>query len=218
MARPSQDLDQALLASGLALYPSLGCKGLSMRRVAEHAGTRPAMLHYHFESKDAFLRAVLQGVYERLFERISTSRTEQGAALQRLRGALVVLTSFAREHRELLGRLLLDAATGETVVQEFLAANVPRHFSIVWELLQEAERDGSLRPMAPWQRLFFLMGSVGVPLLLAALLTQMTAIPKPLLDRLQRQVLGPKATEQRIDLALDALRVPDTAIHPKGHP
>jgi AcrR family transcriptional regulator len=57
MPRPSQDQDQALLAAGAALYPGLGCAGLSVRRVADAAGVNPAMVHYHFGSKDGFLRA-----------------------------------------------------------------------------------------------------------------------------------------------------------------
>ena len=60
MPRPSQNIDEALLRSGLALLPRLGCSGLSVRRVAEHAGVNPAMFHYHFQSKAVFLRSVLQ--------------------------------------------------------------------------------------------------------------------------------------------------------------
>ena len=53
MPRPSRHLDQALLASGAALYPALGCAGLSVRAVASLAGVTAGMFHYHFESKDA---------------------------------------------------------------------------------------------------------------------------------------------------------------------
>ena len=37
MPRPSQQIDQALLASGRTLLPQTGCAGLSVRALAEHA-------------------------------------------------------------------------------------------------------------------------------------------------------------------------------------
>src|SRR5918912_140484 len=116
MARPSQGLDEALLRSGLALLPQLGCSGLSVRRVAEHAGVNPAMFHYHFESKAVFLRSLLQQVYERMFSQLAAGAAQEGPALARLQAALEAIARFAREHHALIGRLVVDAANGEQVV------------------------------------------------------------------------------------------------------
>ena len=80
MPRPSQQLDQALLRSGRALYPALGCAGLSQRKLAEHAGISPGMFHYHFASKDAFLRALLQQLYEEMYGPLAESAGGDGPA------------------------------------------------------------------------------------------------------------------------------------------
>ncbi|MCB2034217.1 MAG: helix-turn-helix transcriptional regulator, partial [Ottowia sp.] len=64
MPRPSRNLDQRLLQSGRRLYPRLGCAGLTVRAVADDAGVAPGMFHYHFDSKEAFLRQVLQQFYD----------------------------------------------------------------------------------------------------------------------------------------------------------
>ena len=208
MARPSRGIDQSLLASGLDLYPQLGCAALSVRRVAEHAGANPAMFHYHFANKVEFLRTLLQQVYETLFARLSAGSSGDGPALARLRATLLALTAFAHDNRRLLGRLLLDAASGEAVVHDFLRANVPRHLRLILQLLDEAEREGDLRPMARLQRIAFLMGAIGAPLLGAAIIVPLHLPPADVMSALDAQVLSRKAVAERIDLALAALQAP----------
>ena len=205
MSRPSQGIDQALLRSGLALLPQLGCSGLSVRRVAEHAGVNPAMFHYHFGSKAGFLRTLLQQLYEHLFAQLSEGASRQGPALERLHDALVALARFVRDHRALAGRLAIDAASGETVVHDFVRANAPRHLGLLLQLMAEAETDGSLAPALPMQRFVFVMGAVIAPLLVAPGVAALKVAPQFIGQQLQEQVLSDEAIEQRVKLALAAL-------------
>ena len=216
MPRPSQGLDQALLRSGLALLPQLGCSGLSVRRVAEHAGVNPAMFHYHFESKAVFLRSVLQQLYESLFAQLSAGAAGEGPALQRLDAALQALARFARGHHALIGRLVIDAAAGEVVVHEFVRANAPRHLGLLLQLLAEAEAAGALRPAPPLQRFVFLMGSVLAPMLVAPAVAALQVSPiasRPMVDA---QVLSDEAIAQRVQWALGALLAAGTQEQPKS--
>lgn len=205
MPRPSQGIDQALLRSGLALLPQLGCSGLSVRRVAEHAGVNPAMFHYHFGSKAAFLRTLLQQLYEQLFARLSAGASRQGPALDRLHDALVALARFIRDHRALAGRLAIDAASGETVVHDFVRANAPRHLGLLLQLMAEAESEGALQPAPPLQRFVFVMGAVVSPLLVAPAVAALKVAPPFVGHQLDDQVLSDEAIEQRVRLALAAL-------------
>ena len=205
MPRPSQGIDQALLRSGLALLPQLGCSGLSVRRVAEHAGVNPAMFHYHFGSKAAFLQTLLQQLYEQLFARLSADASGQGPALERLHHALVALARFVREHRALAGRLAIDAASGETVVHDFVRANAPRHLGLLLQLMAQAEREGTLAPAPPMQRFVFVMGAVVAPLLVAPGVAALRVAPQLMGSQLEEQVLGDEAIEQRVRLALAAI-------------
>ena len=52
MARPSQNLDRALLEAGFAELERGGVRGLSVRAVCARAGVNVRMLNYHFGSKD----------------------------------------------------------------------------------------------------------------------------------------------------------------------
>lgn len=211
MARPSQGIDQALLRSGLALLPQLGCAGLSVRRVAEHAGVNPAMFHYHFGNKAAFLQAVLQQLYEQMFAKLSAGATREGPVLDRLQGALITLASFVREHHALVGRLAIDAANGETVVHDFVRANAPRHLGLLMQLMAEAEAAGELSPTPPLQRFVFLMGAVLSPMLVAPAIAALGVAPAIVGATVQAQVLSDEAIEQRVQLALGALRATPTA-------
>ncbi|HVE13339.1 MAG TPA: TetR/AcrR family transcriptional regulator, partial [Elusimicrobiota bacterium] len=64
MPRPSRNLDRKLLDAARALLPKSGFSGLNVREVIRKAGVNAGMFHYHFKSRDAFLRRVLEEVYE----------------------------------------------------------------------------------------------------------------------------------------------------------
>jgi len=85
MPRPSRSFDRALLASGRALFPRMGCAGLSVRAVAEHCGANPAMFHYHFRTKDKFLRTLLQQMYDEMFNGLQHDAVQRGSAAVSIR-------------------------------------------------------------------------------------------------------------------------------------
>ena len=86
MPRPSRHLDRALLAAGRELLPALGCSGLTIRQVAEAAGVNIGMFHYHFRTRDVFLRAVMQSAYEEMFSQLPSGIPAEATATAHLRG------------------------------------------------------------------------------------------------------------------------------------
>jgi len=202
MPRPSQDQDQALLAAGAALYPGLGCAGLSVRRVAEAAGVNPAMVHYHFGNKDAFLRTLLQQHYEEMFSALSLNSQGEADVMERLGAALLGVARFVREHRPLIARVWADAQGGEAVAQDFLRANAPRHLGVLMALIQEAEAQGRLAPQPLLTRFSFLMGAVVAPLILAGGMNAVGAVPPLLLAAVDGEVMSDAALRRRIEWAL----------------
>ena len=202
MPRPSQDQDQALLAAGAELYPQLGCAGLSVRRVAEAAGVNPAMVHYHFGSKDAFLRALLQQHYEEMFAALSLTSQGDADEMERLAAALFGVARFVREHRPLIARVWADAQGGEAVAQDFLRANAPRHLGVLMALMQEAEARDRLPRQPLLTRFSFLMGAVVAPVVLVGGMQTINAVPPALLAGVQTDVLSDAALRRRIEWAL----------------
>lgn len=205
MARPGRNIQQALLQSGRELYAQRGGERLSVRALADHAGVNLGMFHYHFKTKDAFLRQLLAGVYDEMFAQLSGQVQQSGPPLHRLREALLVLARFVRGHATILGRVLADAAAGEAVAVEFIRTNAPRHLRLLLALMEQAQDEGLLVPMPPLQRFIFVMSAVAMPLLIAPGIHALGVEPALLGDSLLAQVTSDDAIAQRIDLALKAL-------------
>lgn len=207
MARPSQNIDQRLLAAGLELLPVTGCRGLSARKLAEHAGVNLGMFHYHFRTKENFIRSLLAQMYEHMFSVLVIKAREDASPVQNLRNALQVLAHFGRTHQTLLLRIGADALAGETVAAEFLQVNVPRHLGVIAALIGEAQHAGHIVKAPQAQVVAFLAGSVVSPLLLGAAALESGLLPPAAASAMERDVLSKKAVEQRIEFALRGLSI-----------
>ncbi len=205
MARPSNKIDQRLLDAGLQLLPQLGCRGLSARRLTEHAGVNLGMFHYHFRSKENFIRMLLERMYEQMFSVLTLKAADTVPPVANLRRALLVLGQFAIANRLLLTRIVADAIAGEAVAEEFLRNNVPRHIGVVASLIGAAQAAGELVTVPLPQALAFLGGSVAAPVLLGSALAQRAALPPLVKDLVEQHVLSEAALAQRIDFALKGL-------------
>lgn len=204
MARPSQNIDQRLLEAGMELLPRTGCRGLSTRKLTEHAGVNLGMFHYHFRSKDNFIRTLLQQTYEQMFQDLVLKSHESVSAVDNLRKAIRVIAGFGLAHRQLLLRIGADALAGEQVAVEFLQANLPRHLGVVAALVAEAQRTGHIVKAPLPQMIAFIAGAVMSPVLLGTALLENGAMAAGG-ALLEQEVLSKKAVEQRIEFALRGL-------------
>lgn len=209
MARPSQNIDQRLLDAGLDLLPHTGCRGLSARRLAEHAGVNPGMFHYHFRNKETFIRTLLERLYEQMFSMLVIKAAAAETPVGNLRNALQVLAQFSHRHRQLLLRIAADALAGETVAFEFLHANVPRHLGILASLIAAAQRDGLIVATPVPQVIAFLGGAVIAPVLVGATVLERGAVPASLATMFDSAVLSEQAAAQRIEFAIRGLTPPN---------
>ena len=204
MARPSRNVDVLLLKAGRELFPQTGAAGLSVRKLAERAGVNLGMFHYHFGTKDEFVRRLLQQLYDDMFANLELAASG-GPGVDALRAALCVLGRFARDHASLLRRLLIDALAGEPQAAAFLRANVHRHLGVIRRLIEDGQREGLLRKTAPAQALAFVAGSIAAPLLVAASLRD-RALAKPgVAGRFAKEIASDAAIAERADFALAGL-------------
>lgn len=205
MARPGRNIEHALLKSGRKLYAQRGASGLAVRTLTEHARVNLGMFHYHFRTKDEYLRQLLSGWYEEMFGGLAGQIRQDGPPLHRLQEALLFLARFARDNRPMLSRVLMDAASGNAVAAQFLRDNAPRHLALLLALMDQAEQQGLIVKMPPMQRFVFVMGAVGMPLLVAPALHALGVAPKVLGAQLQSQVMSDEAIAQRIALVMKAI-------------
>ena len=207
MPRPSRNLDKALLAAGRELFPDRGCAGMSIREVAEAAGVNLGMFHYHFKSREAFLRALMQQAYEEMFSTLTLEVARGTAPVARLRVALRVLGRFMRDNRPFLARVLTDALSGEECAREFLRDNMPRHLGVLGSIIAEGQGLGVIVDAPLPQVVGVCGGSLAMPILLGGALLESGALQAPTAKMVEQCFIADAGIDQRIDLALRALVV-----------
>ncbi len=208
MPRPSRHLDRALLAAGRELFPAYGCSGLTIRQVAEAADVNIGMFHYHFRTRETFLREVMQGAYEEMFSQLTLGGPKEAGFVGSLRASLRVLGRFLQANRGLVGRILADALAGETVARDFLKDNLPRHVRVIMNLVKAGQSAGELRPMDPTQAFAFCAGALAMPVLIGGALADSGALEPSFARQLRGAILTDAALDERIDLALAAIAAP----------
>ena len=178
---------------------------MSVREVADAAGVNLGMFHYHFKSREAFLRALMQQTYEEMFARLSIEVARDAGTVENLRGALRAIARFVRDHRLFLGRVLADALSGEKCARDFLGDNLPRHLGILAALIEAGQRDGSFAPIPAAQLLGTCAGALAMPILFGGALIDSGALAAPKARMIESTLLSDAALDQRIELVLAAI-------------
>ena len=209
MPRPSRNLDQALLAAGRELFPVRGCASLSVREVAEAAGVNLGMFHYHFKSRDVFLRALMQQAYEEMFTRLTAELSVHRDGGDSLRFAVRAIGRWVRDNRQFIARVMADALGGEACAREFLRENLPRHFGVLQMIIVAGQQEGRIRPLPVPQVVGMCAGSVAMPILFGGALIDAGGLPPAAAKSLSAALLSDAAIDERIDLALSAITVPE---------
>ena len=209
--RPSRNLDRALLAAGRALLPQRGCSGLSVREVADAAGVNLGMFHYHFKSREAYLRSLLQSMYEEMYSQLTYEADARLGPLEALRAALRFMGRFVRANRPVLARVLGDALCGDPIAVEFLRNNFPRHLGVILQLIEASQAAGLVRAMPPPQAMGLCAGALAMPILVGGAVVESGALGAAQSRELTAALLSDAALDQRIDLALAAISNPAAA-------
>ena len=210
MSRPSQNIDDQLIAAGIALLPETGCAGLSVRKLVEHAGVNLGMFHYHFKNKDNFIRVVLQRLYEGMFADLQLHADGGADAIASLRAAVAVLGRFAREHRAMLLMLVSEAMQGEPLALQFLRENLPRHIGVIARLVLRGQAEGRIVDVPAPQLLPFMMGAIAGPVLAGGAVERHANLAPAFAALAQGALLSEQALALRVELALRAITVTPT--------
>lgn len=207
MPRPSRNLDRALLAAGRMLLPQMGCAGLTIRAVADAAGVNIGMFHYHFRTREAFLRAVLQQAYEEMYARLTfvITHPRELNALESLRHSLRVLGRFLRDNRTFIARVVADALAGDEIAREFMKQNMPRHLGLLAQLVKLGQREKLVRKLPVAQAVGICAGALAAPILFGGAIVESGALTRRDSNRLAADLLSDAAIDARIDIAIAAI-------------
>lgn len=186
------------------MLPETGCSGLNLRHVAARAKVNLGMFHYHFKTKDEFLRRVLQEFYEEFFKNFEIEATHHATPIENLRAALFTFATFARDNRKLVFALLRDAMNGEKAVYDFLRANLHRHIAILLRLIGECQSHGELPKLPPPNILVTLISSMNMPSIISEGVRRSPASrgKKDVMPLLESYVLSDAALSARLTFLL----------------
>lgn len=207
MPRPSAHLDRKLIAAARKMLPETGFSGLSVREVARRAGVNVGMLHYHFKSKKAFERRVLEEAYEDFFENFRGAAEGPGTPRERLRRLLVANARFARDNRVFFTLMLRELLNAHPDMRGFAKENFPRHAAVMMRLLEECRRAKVVRPLPVPVLAMFAMGAVAIPNVFVTGLERngyREFFGRPT-DEFAAMLLSDELIEERADMVMAAL-------------
>lgn len=203
MPRPSRNIDKLLIKTGLEMLPETGVTHMNVREVVQRAQVNLGMFHYHFKTKDAFVRIILQEIYEQMFASIVHVLDDQASAIDNLRRVLTTLARFARDNRRTLLSMILDLKSNEPLTLEFVSANFPRHLLLIRQLVEKGQKEGQIVPLPVPMITAFIAGGVAMPSLIGGTITDLhlehIALIKPMVEA---AILSDEAIDQRIRMAL----------------
>jgi AcrR family transcriptional regulator len=170
MPRPPSNVDKLMIQAGLELLSETGISGLTVRQIVKRAKVNLGLFHYHFKSKDAFARRVLQAGYESFFSEFAAKVQQPGPPIKQLEQALLTYATFMRDNRMMVVALLKDSLEGFGPSAEFLGEKTTAHREIFIKLIKESQEDGSLQKSPVDRQFYFLMGATSMILLTATMM------------------------------------------------
>lgn len=169
---------QKLLDTGLAIATDKGLRGLTVRELAAAAEVNLGTFVYHFGNRDSYIDELVELWYAPLFDELK---------------AVAARGTYP------------SALAGESAAQRFLLSLPRRHPLLLLEQVQKAQAEGALVAGNPLQLMIFIMGSVGLPLVIAGGGRQLGWLPPEAAPFLS-QIDNPEAARQRLTWALRGLR------------
>jgi len=141
--RPGYDLE-SLLAVAVTVFNERGYDGTSMEDLSKRLGITKSSIYHHVDSKEELLSMALDRALDGLFAVAGAVAASDDPAIERLerlvRGSVAVLAD------RLPYVTLLLRARGNTGTERTALARRREFDQIVSDLVQEAERDGDIRP------------------------------------------------------------------------
>lgn len=190
MARPATDLKHRLITAAREAFDRRGVDGVSLRAVAQRAGTTIGMVYYYFPTKDDLFFAVVDDVYALILPDVAAAlagdaplRHKLAAVMRRLGGG----SDIERAVMRIAVRDLLVSPTRRARLFELFRRG---HIPLVMAALARAQAEGEIRADAPIPMMAFSAGAVAV---FGSLVLEHLPLP------------GLPAAEARIEIALDLL-------------
>ena len=208
MPRPSSNCDTRLLEAGGEILREKGLPGLSVRQVCQRADVNLGMFTYHFQTKENFLRQLLEKTSDAFFRGLLDFRHDNDTPLDRLVSALDNAIVRIDAESSLAATLFQEGIKGTPCVLELAETHLPRHLRLLVELIRDCQSSGKLRDdIAAEQILCALVNVVLLPMVQPAGIFRRIDPKGDFLGNGTKSPASPvAAARERLDLAFNGLR------------
>ena len=196
---------EALLRVGLAMAQVGGFRSITVRGLCQRAKANTGSFVYHFGTRQEFVRELIETWYAPLFAQLMLQFDRQAAPLDRLLAMLRQLLAFLIDNAPFVAQLLQDAIAGEEGVRQFIFGLSPRHPRLILQCIKEAQQAGQLCAAPPMHVMMFVMSSLGLPIILQAMMTGRELLPGVIQTSLDDFAADPVHLEQRLQWAIKGL-------------
>ncbi len=172
---------QRLLAVGLDIAKTQGLNAVTIRGVSKQANINLGSFVYHFGTREAFLREIVENWYAPLFETLQIQQTKTDSPIVNLRNMMLQVTAFVCENRIFISQLLMDTLLNESVVREQVQTIFPRHIQLLLSMIKKAQDAKQICQAEPMHIFVFLGHAVGLPIILQELFfkSNTETVPEP---------------------------------------
>lgn len=149
--KPTRVDPSHILDAAEEVFSQDGLRGASLRAIATKAGCDPALIYYHFDSKEAMLSALLERSMPGLVEDIEALADPADTRPTSLRiwEILRVYKRHIGHHSGLRAVIRGEMARGAEGIREMMFTRVRRLGGHVWSILRQGIERGELRPDLP---------------------------------------------------------------------
>lgn len=220
MTRPSRNTDRLLIQAGRELLPECGGAGLNLRQVADRAGVNLGMFHYHFKSKDEFLKRIFSEIYADFLVNLKSNVDwdSESEVIPALREALFNLLRFAAQNRSLIGVIFKDIISGNQVAIDFATENFHQHIGMMFKLIERGIQQKLIKPLPPPLIATFLGASLVGPMFMFDLVSRVPfhTNQKKFFTNMIESLITEEMVRTRIDMSLQAILVEPDVLTPKA--
>jgi AcrR family transcriptional regulator len=160
----ARDLRERILEGATKLFAERGFSGTSVREVVESCHCTKPALYYHFGSKEALFREVVQGCIDDMNRMIGEWTNAAGSVRSLMQASIAEFVDFTEERpaaMRLLQRIELQPEEGAP--QFNIMAMRELHLQMICTMLERGIASGELRPdLAPLDAALVIAGALSL--------------------------------------------------------
>lgn len=166
----------------------------------------PGTFTSHYRTLQEFKEIILSEWYEPLRESVERESLAHGSSLEVLKAELRASIGFICRNSAVLVQLYMDAAAGEKSVIALFQETRLTHLAHIRRAVIQASKDGYLLAADGDALLSYLMGAIGLPIIVFQSMNGKLPQEIKLLERLKHSA-GEVATLERMEWAINGIRL-----------